>query len=114
MYALLAFPTVFCIHHCYQVLTKEEGGRYTPFMQNYRPQCFVRTADITVALTWPEGTEDAAEKMIMPGDNVEMLCDLVFDVALEVGTRFTLREANKTSKPCLISLTHGKSLTTSP
>ena len=83
-------------------------------MQNYRPQCFVRTADITVALTWPEGTEDAAEKMIMPGDNVEMLCDLVFDVALEVGTRFTLREANKTSKPCLISLTHGKSLTTSP
>ena len=67
-------------------------------MQNYRPQCFVRTADITVALTWPEGVEDAAEKMIMPGDNVEMVCDLVFDVALEVGTRFTLREANKTSK----------------
>lgn len=67
-------------------------------MQNYRPQCFVRTADITVALTFPEGTPDAAEKMVMPGDNVEMVCDLVFDVALEIGTRFTLREANKTSK----------------
>jgi len=78
------------------VLTKEEGGRYTPFMQNYRPQCFVRTADITVALTFPEGTPDAAEKMVMPGDNVEMVCDMVFDVALEIGTRFTLREANKT------------------
>ncbi|RXW19861.1 hypothetical protein EST38_g5963 [Candolleomyces aberdarensis] len=78
------------------VLTKEEGGRYTPFMANYRPQCFVRTADVTVALTFPEGTPDAAEKMVMPGDNVEMVCDLVFDVALEIGTRFTLREANKT------------------
>ncbi|EAU93042.2 elongation factor Tu [Coprinopsis cinerea okayama7 len=78
------------------VLTKEEGGRYTPFMQNYRPQCFVRTADITVSLSFPEGTPDAAEKMVMPGDNVEMVCDLVFDVALEEGTRFTLREANKT------------------
>ncbi|TFK30508.1 elongation factor Tu [Coprinopsis marcescibilis] len=78
------------------VLTKEEGGRYTPFMSNYRPQCFIRTADITVALTFPEGTPDANEKMVMPGDSVEMVCDLVFDVALEVGTRFTLREANKT------------------
>ncbi|KAF8168037.1 P-loop containing nucleoside triphosphate hydrolase protein [Crassisporium funariophilum] len=78
------------------VLTKDEGGRYTPFMSNYRPQCFIRTADITVALTFPEGTPDANEKMIMPGDNVEMVCSLVFDVALEVGTRFTLREANKT------------------
>lgn len=79
-------------------MTKDEGGRYTPFMQNYRPQCFIRTADITVALTFPEGTPDAHDKMVMPGDNVEMVGDLVFDVALEVGTRFTLREANKTSK----------------
>ncbi|CAA7266502.1 unnamed protein product [Cyclocybe aegerita] len=78
------------------ILTKDEGGRYTPFMENYRPQCFIRTADITAALTFPEGTADAAEKMVMPGDNVEMVCSLVFDVALEVGTRFTLREANKT------------------
>lgn len=82
-------------------------------MVNYRPQCFVRTADVTVGLTFPEGTPDAAEKMvrtflgclkmllmimqIMPGDNLEMVCSLVFDIALEVGTRFTLREGNKTS-----------------
>jgi len=78
------------------VLTKEEGGRYTPFMENYRPQLFLRTADITVSLQWPEGTEDAAEKMVMPGDNVEMVCDLVHDAAAEVGTRFTLREGGKT------------------
>ncbi|KAA1468234.1 translation elongation factor Tu [Dentipellis sp. KUC8613] len=78
------------------VLTKDEGGRYTPFMSNYRPQLFLRTADITVGLTWPTGTEDAEEKMVMPGDNVEMVCDLVHDVAAEVGSRFTLREGGKT------------------
>lgn len=63
------------------------GGRYTPFMENYRPQLFLRTADITVGLHWPEGTEDAKDKMVMPGDNVEMVCDLVHDVAADVGTR---------------------------
>ncbi|KAF9460831.1 elongation factor Tu GTP binding domain-containing protein [Collybia nuda] len=78
------------------VLTKDEGGRYTPFMSNYRPQLFLRTADITVSLTFPEGTPDAAEKMVMPGDNVEMVCDLHFDVAAEIGSRFTLREGGRT------------------
>ncbi|KAF8898668.1 elongation factor Tu [Infundibulicybe gibba] len=78
------------------VLTKDEGGRYTPFMSNYRPQLFLRTADITVSLTFPDGTPDAAEKMVMPGDNVEMVCDLHFDVAAEVGSRFTLREGGRT------------------
>jgi len=78
------------------VLTKDEGGRYTPFMDNYRPQLFLRTADITVGLHWPEGTADAAERMVMPGDNVEMVCELVHDVAAEIGTRFTLREGGKT------------------
>ncbi|KAG6845783.1 translation elongation factor Tu [Tephrocybe sp. NHM501043] len=78
------------------VLTKDEGGRYTPFMANYRPQLFIRTADITVSLSFPEGTPDAAEKMVMPGDNVELVCDLHFDVAAEVGGRFTLREGGKT------------------
>lgn len=78
------------------VLTKDEGGRYTPFMQNYRPQLFIRTADITAALTFPTGTPDAEEKMVMPGDHVEMVCDLVHDVAAEVGSRFTLREGGKT------------------
>ena len=67
-------------------------------MDNYRPQLFLRTADITTSLHWPEGTEGAAEKMVMPGDNVEMVCDLVHDAAAEVGTRFTLREGGKTSK----------------
>jgi translation elongation factor EF-Tu-like GTPase len=67
-------------------------------MDNYRPQLFLRTADITVGLHWPEGTPDAAEKIVMPGDNVEMVCDLVHEAAAELGTRFTLREGGKTSK----------------
>jgi elongation factor Tu len=78
------------------VLTKDEGGRYTPFMQGYRPQLYLRTADVTVTLNFSEGTPDAAEKMAMPGDNVELDCELYFDLAVEVGSRFTLREANKT------------------
>ena len=77
-------------------------------MDNYRPQLFLRTADITVGLHWPEGTPDAAEKMIMPGDNVEMVCDLVHEAAAELGTRFTLREGGKTSKQlCSILPTRG-------
>ncbi|CAO1614837.1 unnamed protein product [Sympodiomycopsis kandeliae] len=80
---------------CY-ILTKEEGGRYTPFTANYSPQLYCRTADIAVSLSFPEGTEDAAEKMVMPGDNVELVCDLMFDIALETGSRFTLREGGKT------------------
>ena len=67
-------------------------------MANYRPQLFLRTADITVALNFPEGTEDANEKMVMPGDHVEMVCELVHDVAAEIGSRFTLREGGKTGK----------------
>ncbi|KAI0830673.1 translation elongation factor Tu [Trametes gibbosa] len=78
------------------VLTKDEGGRYTPFMANYTPQLFIRTADISTRLTWPEGTADSEEKMVMPGDNVEMVCTLHNDVAGEVGSRFTLREGGKT------------------
>ncbi|KAH7104579.1 P-loop containing nucleoside triphosphate hydrolase protein [Auriculariales sp. MPI-PUGE-AT-0066] len=78
------------------VLTKEEGGRYTPFMEHYRPQLFIRTADITADLTFPEGTPDASEKMVMPGDRVDLVCSLVHDVAAEVGTRLTLREGGKT------------------
>ncbi|PIL31604.1 hypothetical protein GSI_06306 [Ganoderma sinense ZZ0214-1] len=78
------------------VLTKDEGGRYTPFMANYTPQLFLRTADISTRLSWPEGTADAEEKMVMPGDNVEMVCSLHHDVAGEVGSRFTLREGGKT------------------
>lgn len=80
------------------ILTKEEGGRYTPFTNNYRPQLFIRTSDVTVSLTFPPGTEDADEKMVMPGDNVELIADLVHDIALEEGSRFTLREGGKTSE----------------
>lgn len=85
------------------VLTKEEGGRYTPFMSNYRPQLFLRTTDVTVALTFPEGTEGADEKLVMPGDNVEMVGDLVHDIALEPGSRFTLREGGKTIGTGIVS-----------
>jgi len=78
------------------VLTKDEGGRYTSFQQNYRPQLFIRTADVTVGLTFPPGTPDPDDQLVMPGDNVELIGDLVHDVALEVGSRFTLREGGKT------------------
>jgi elongation factor Tu len=73
------------------VLTKEEGGRHTGFHQNYRPQIFIRTADEAAALYWPEGTEDADSKMVMPGDNVEMRCEIYQPVAIEAGQRFNLR-----------------------
>lgn len=76
------------------VLTKEEGGRTTPFQNNYRPQLFARTSDVTVALSQPG--EEGEEKLVMPGDNVTLTCELVHDVALEEGSRFTLREGGKT------------------
>lgn len=80
------------------VLTKDEGGRYHPFTSNYRPQMFLRTADITVALTFPPDADGKIdeERMVMPGDNVEMVAELVHDVAAEIGSRFTLREGGKT------------------
>ncbi|KZT72735.1 translation elongation factor Tu [Daedalea quercina L-15889] len=78
------------------VLTKDEGGRYNPFTDGYKPQAYIRTADVPCKLSWPEGTPDPESKMVMPGDNVEMDCDLHFDIASEVGLRFTLREGGKT------------------
>lgn len=78
------------------VLTKDEGGRYTPFTQGYMPQIFARTADVTVTLNFPPGTENPDEKMIMPGDNVELDCELMFDLAMDEGSRFTVREGHKT------------------
>ncbi|KAI8578295.1 hypothetical protein K450DRAFT_248155 [Umbelopsis ramanniana AG] len=85
------------------ILTKEEGGRHTPFVDNYRPQMFVRTTDVTVTLKHPAGTENPEEKMIMPGDNVTMECELVHDIALEEGQRFTVREGGKTVGTGVIS-----------
>lgn len=78
------------------VLSKEEGGRHTGFHQNYRPQIFIRTADEAAALFWPDGTEDADSKMVMPGDNVEMRCQLLSPVAVEAGQRFNIREGGRT------------------
>jgi elongation factor Tu len=73
------------------VLKKEEGGRHTPFFQGYRPQFYIRTMDITGSITLPEGVE-----MVMPGDNVNMKVELISPVALEVGSRFAIREGGRT------------------
>jgi len=72
-------------------LSKDEGGRHTPFFTNYRPQFFFRTADITGTVMLPEGTE-----MVMPGDNVSLTCELITPVAMEPGLRFALREGGRT------------------
>ena len=73
------------------VLSKEEGGRHTPFFGNYRPQFYFRTTDITGAIKLPAGVE-----MVMPGDNVEMDVELIHPVAVENGTKFSIREGGKT------------------
>ncbi|PQE16829.1 translation elongation factor Tu protein [Rutstroemia sp. NJR-2017a BBW] len=85
------------------VLSKEEGGRHTGFHQNYRPQIFIRTADEASALYWPEGTEDADSKMVMPGDNVEMVCEIEKPCALEAGQRFNIREGGRTVATGLVT-----------
>ena len=72
-------------------------------MANYRPQLYMRTVDVTVKLDWPEGTEGADDKLVMPGDNVEMIGELVHDIALEPGSRFTLREGGKTIGTGIVS-----------
>jgi elongation factor Tu len=75
---------------CY-ILTKEEGGRHTPFFGNYRPQFYFRTTDVTGVIKLPEGTE-----MVMPGDNVSMEVDLIAPIAMEQGLRFAIREGGRT------------------
>ena len=73
------------------VLKKEEGGRHTPFMDNYRPQFYFRTTDVTGVIKLPEGTE-----MVMPGDNVDMTVELIQPVAMDEGLRFAIREGSRT------------------
>jgi elongation factor Tu len=73
------------------VLTKEEGGRHTPFFSNYRPQFYFRTTDVTGSIKLPEGTE-----MVMPGDNVTMEVELISPIAMEQGLRFAIREGGRT------------------
>lgn len=85
------------------VLSKEEGGRHTGFMNNYRPQMFLRTADEACALFWPEGTEDLESKMVMPGDNVEMRCEIHHPIAVEAGQRFNIREGGRTVATGLVT-----------
>ncbi|MBQ9854504.1 MAG: elongation factor Tu [Bacilli bacterium] len=73
------------------VLSKEEGGRHTPFFTNYRPQFYFRTTDVTGVITLPEGTE-----MVMPGDNITMTVELIAPIAVENGTKFSIREGGRT------------------
>ena len=73
------------------ILTKEEGGRHTPFFTNYRPQFYFRTTDVTGVVTLPEGTE-----MVMPGDNVKMNVTLIAPIAMEEKLRFAIREGGRT------------------
>ncbi|MBO1582479.1 elongation factor Tu [Bacillus sp. XF8] len=73
------------------VLSKEEGGRHTPFFANYRPQFYFRTTDVTGIIQLPEGTE-----MVMPGDNIEMTVELIAPIAVEEGTKFSIREGGRT------------------
>ncbi|NFV79465.1 EF-Tu/IF-2/RF-3 family GTPase, partial [Magnetospirillum aberrantis] len=73
------------------ILTKEEGGRHTPFFTNYRPQFYFRTTDVTGVVSLPEGTE-----MVMPGDNVKMTVKLIAPIAMDQGLRFAIREGGRT------------------
>jgi elongation factor Tu len=82
-------------HHKFEaqvyVLSKDEGGRHTPFFPNYRPQFFFRTTDVTGSITLPEGVE-----MVMPGDNIVMTVELITDIAMDEGLRFAIREGGRT------------------
>jgi len=73
------------------VLTKDEGGRHTPFFTGYKPQFYFRTTDITGEVNLPEGVE-----MVMPGDNIEMTVELIHPIAMEEGLRFAIREGGRT------------------
>ncbi|NNJ54061.1 MAG: elongation factor Tu, partial [Ignavibacteriaceae bacterium] len=73
------------------ILSKDEGGRHTPFFNGYRPQFYFRTTDVTGVATLPEGTE-----MVMPGDNVKLKVQLISEIAMEEGLRFAIREGGRT------------------
>ena len=92
---VLAKPGSVTPHHKFKaavyILSKEEGGRHTPFFTNYRPQFYFRTTDITGVIDLPEGTE-----MVMPGDNVEFTVELIHPIAIENGTQFSIREGGHT------------------
>ena len=80
------------------VLTKEEGGRHTPFFNGYRPQFYFRTTDVTGVIELPAGTE-----MVMPGDNIDMTIELITPIAMEKGLRFAIREGGRTVGSGIVS-----------
>jgi elongation factor Tu len=92
---VLAKPGSITPHTSFQaqvyVLSKDEGGRHTPFLNGYRPQFYFRTTDVTGSIALPEGTE-----MVMPGDNIEMSVELIAPIAMEEGLRFAIREGGRT------------------
>jgi elongation factor Tu len=92
---VLAAPASITPHTQYEaevyVLTKDEGGRHTPFFQGYRPQFYFRTTDVTGVVTLPAGTE-----MVMPGDNVRVSIELITPIAMDEGLRFAIREGGRT------------------
>jgi elongation factor Tu len=83
------------------VLSKDEGGRHTPFFSGYRPQFYFRTTDVTGVATLPEGTE-----MVMPGDNVKMKVELISEIAMEEGLRFAIREGGRTVGAGVVTKIH--------
>jgi elongation factor Tu len=83
------------------VLTKEEGGRHTPFFNGYRPQFYFRTTDVTGSIQLPGGTE-----MVMPGDNIQMLIELIAPIAMEEGLRFAIREGGRTVGAGVVTKIH--------
>jgi len=92
---VVAKPGSITPHHHFKaqvyVLSKDEGGRHTPFFNGYRPQFYFRTTDVTGTITLPEGVE-----MVMPGDNTEMEINLISNIAMEEGQRFAIREGGRT------------------
>jgi elongation factor Tu len=92
---VLAAPGSITPHTKFQaeayILTKEEGGRHTPFFSNYRPQFYFRTTDVTGTVKLPSGTE-----MVMPGDNVQLTVELIAPIAMDEGLRFAIREGGHT------------------
>ena len=83
------------------ILTKEEGGRHTPFFTGYRPQFYFRTTDVTGNATLPEGVE-----MVMPGDNIKMQVELITPIAMEEGLRFAIREGGRTVGAGVVAKIH--------
>jgi elongation factor Tu len=83
------------------ILTKEEGGRHTPFFTNYRPQFYFRTTDVTGVVSLPEGTE-----MVMPGDNTSMEVELIAPIAMDEGLRFAIREGGRTVGAGVVAAIH--------